>query len=121
MENTKKKYEKSNFEKLSKTKLSSCRCTVPLDLLLPLPRLLSSQPTLVPGVWGPFYSALLPSLWLMEGGMSATGALLDHVIASHPALDQVQSSSCLLHPPAPSWKTWRGSRAPALTPPWRDT
>ena len=31
VENSKKKYEKTNFEKLSKTKLSSCRCTVQLE------------------------------------------------------------------------------------------
>jgi FGGY-family pentulose kinase len=37
----------------------------------------------VPGVWGPYYSAMVPGLWLAEGGQSATGALLDHVVFSH--------------------------------------
>ena len=47
--------------------------------------LLSSSPVLVPGVWGPFWSAVLPGSWLMEGGQSSSGGLLDHVISSHPA------------------------------------
>jgi FGGY-family pentulose kinase len=37
----------------------------------------------VPGVWGPYYSAMVPGLWLAEGGQSATGALIDHVVLSH--------------------------------------
>mmetsp|Transcript_302 Transcript_302/g.987 ORF Transcript_302/g.987 Transcript_302/m.987 type:complete len:549 (-) Transcript_302:2711-4357(-) len=44
---------------------------------------LSKDPVFVPGVWGPFPDALGPILWLTEGGQSATGALLDHVIDSH--------------------------------------
>ena len=47
--------------------------------------LLSASPVLVPGVWGPFWSAVLPGSWLMEGGQSSSGGLLDHVITSHPA------------------------------------
>lgn len=43
----------------------------------------SQAPRFVPGVWGPYYSAMVPGLWLTEGGQSATGALIDHVIFSH--------------------------------------
>jgi FGGY-family pentulose kinase len=36
-----------------------------------------------PGIWGPYFSAMVPDLWLNEGGQSATGALIDHVVFSH--------------------------------------
>ncbi len=42
------------------------------------------SPRFIPGVWGPYHSAMLPGLWLNEGGQSATGALIDHVINGHP-------------------------------------
>ncbi|XP_068245693.1 FGGY carbohydrate kinase domain-containing protein [Palaemon carinicauda] len=45
----------------------------------------SKQPLFVKGVWGPYYSAMVPGGWLNEGGQSATGSLIDHVIQSHPA------------------------------------
>ncbi len=43
----------------------------------------SDQPRFIQGVWGPYYSAMIPGLWLNEGGQSATGALIDHIIFSH--------------------------------------
>jgi FGGY-family pentulose kinase len=45
----------------------------------------SPEPHFVPGVWGPYFSAMQPGLWLNEGGQSATGALVDHVITTHAA------------------------------------
>ncbi|KAJ4953932.1 hypothetical protein NE237_030764 [Protea cynaroides] len=39
----------------------------------------------IPGVWGPFWSAMVPEYWLTEGGQSATGALLDYVVENHVA------------------------------------
>ncbi len=46
---------------------------------------LSAQAKPVPGIWGPYFGAVLPELWLNEGGQSATGALLDHIIRTHTA------------------------------------
>jgi FGGY-family pentulose kinase len=43
----------------------------------------SREPRFIRGVWGPYASAMVPGLWLTEGGQSATGALIDHTIASH--------------------------------------
>jgi FGGY-family pentulose kinase len=37
----------------------------------------------IPGVWGPYHSAMVPGLWLAEGGQSATGALIDHIVHGH--------------------------------------
>lgn len=45
----------------------------------------SDEPRYINGVWGPYHSAMIPGLWLTEGGQSATGALIDHVIHSHAA------------------------------------
>ena len=44
---------------------------------------LSATPRAVPGVWGPYFGAVAPDLWLNEGGQSATGALLDHILDWH--------------------------------------
>lgn len=51
----------------------------------------SERPAFVPGVWGPYFSSMVPGMWLNEGGQSATGALIDHVIGSSelaPALSR---------------------------------
>jgi len=44
---------------------------------------LSATPRRVAGVWGPYFGAVAPDLWVNEGGQSATGALLDHLVAWH--------------------------------------
>ncbi|XP_028833177.1 FGGY carbohydrate kinase domain-containing protein [Denticeps clupeoides] len=51
---------------------------------------ISRQALFVPGVWGPYQSAMVPGFWLNEGGQSATGKLIDHIVKSHPAHTAVQ-------------------------------
>ncbi|KAL3841027.1 hypothetical protein ACJIZ3_025618 [Penstemon smallii] len=46
---------------------------------------ISKTKLFIPGVWGPFWSAMVPQYWLTEGGQSATGALLDYIIENHVA------------------------------------
>ena len=43
----------------------------------------SQEERFVPGVWGPYFSAMIPGLWLAEGGQSATGTLIDHIVYDH--------------------------------------
>jgi FGGY-family pentulose kinase len=48
----------------------------------------SPKPRFVNGVWGPYFSAMLPGYWLNEGGQSATGSLLDFIVQGHPLYQQ---------------------------------
>jgi ribulose kinase len=52
--------------------------------------LLSDEEVFVDGVWGPYYGAMVPGMWLLEGGQSATGKLIDHVISNHPAFKDLK-------------------------------
>ncbi|MHA6732190.1 FGGY-family carbohydrate kinase [Devosia sp. A369] len=45
----------------------------------------TENPRMAPGVWGPYYSAMVPGVWLLEGGQSAAGSALDHLVTLHPA------------------------------------
>lgn len=52
---------------------------------------MSPNPVFVDGVWGPYRDTILPGFWMAEGGQSATGELLKHVIETHPAFNQATS------------------------------
>jgi len=52
---------------------------------------MSRNPVFVDGVWGPYRDVLLPGYWMAEGGQSATGELLKHVIETHPAFSEATS------------------------------
>jgi D-ribulokinase len=43
------------------------------------------EPVFVPGVWGPYFSAMVPGMWLNEGGQSAAGAAIEQLLTFHPA------------------------------------
>ncbi len=53
----------------------------------------SREPLFVPGIWGPYKSAMIPGLWLTEGGQSATGALIDHTVHSHARAAELQAEA----------------------------
>ncbi|WP_322102577.1 FGGY-family carbohydrate kinase [Paraburkholderia sp. J41] len=42
------------------------------------------DPVFVPGVWGPYFSAMVPEAWLNEGGQSVAGAAIERLVAMHP-------------------------------------
>lgn len=46
---------------------------------------MSREPRYLAGFWGPYRDVTLPGFWMTEGGQSATGALLDHIIRVHAA------------------------------------
>ena len=52
---------------------------------------MSKEPVFVNGVWGPYRDVLLPDYWMAEGGQSATGELLKHVLETHPAYNETMS------------------------------
>jgi D-ribulokinase len=51
------------------------------------------QPVFVPGVWGPYFSAMVPDAWLNEGGQSVAGAAIERLLAMHPETPRAQRSA----------------------------
>ena len=51
------------------------------------------EPVFVPGVWGPYFSAMVPNTWLNEGGQSAAGAAIEHLLKLHPAAAQARDDA----------------------------
>lgn len=54
---------------------------------------MSASPVFVDGVWGPYRDVLIPDHWMAEGGQSATGELLKHVLETHPAYHEAQAAA----------------------------
>ena len=53
----------------------------------------TAEPRFIPGVWGPYFSAMVPGLWLNEGGQSAAGAGIDYLVRSHPACAEATAAA----------------------------
>jgi FGGY-family pentulose kinase len=53
----------------------------------------SRRPHFISGMWGPYYSAMIPGFWLNEAGQSASGALVDHIAGSHPAIGALRTAA----------------------------
>lgn len=51
----------------------------------------SREPKFIAGIWGPYKSAMIPGLWLTEGGQSATGSLLDFMIRNNNQYDAIST------------------------------
>jgi len=56
---------------------------------------LSDEPRFVDGVWGPHFAALTPDQWLIDGGQSAFGAAIDHLLRLHPAFGELKARAGL--------------------------
>ncbi|KKA31160.1 hypothetical protein TD95_002289, partial [Thielaviopsis punctulata] len=49
---------------------------------------MSKEAVFVDGVWGPYRDVVVPGYWMAEGGQSATGELLKHMVEIHPAYSE---------------------------------
>jgi len=49
----------------------------------------SHTPRFIHGIWGPYYGAMIPGMWLNEGGQSATGSLIDLVIRNNSSYEEI--------------------------------
>lgn len=61
------------------------------------------EPAFVPGVWGPYHSAMIPGFWLSEGGQSAAGAAIDQLVTMHPATAEAERLAAADDKSLPEW------------------
>jgi D-ribulokinase len=71
----------------------------------------TTDPVFVPGVWGPYFSAMLPGAWLNEGGQSAAGAAIDQLVAFHPAAAEAERLAAADGKSLPEWLADRAAAA----------
>ena len=60
-------------------------------------------PVFVPGVWGPYYSAMVPGAWLVEGGQSAAGAAIEQLLGFHPHAAEARQAATAAGQSLPDW------------------
>ncbi|WP_218811979.1 FGGY-family carbohydrate kinase [Klebsiella quasipneumoniae] len=63
----------------------------------------TEEAVFVPGVWGPYCSAMVPGYWLIEGGQSAAGAAIDQLLSFHPAAAAACEQAKAAGVPLPVW------------------
>ena len=63
----------------------------------------TKEPVFVPGVWGPYFSAMVPGLWLNEGGQSAAGAAIDQLLEFHPHASEAHAEAARDEQSLPAW------------------
>ena len=68
------------------------------------------EPVFVTGVWGPYYSAMVPGVWLNEGGQSAAGAAIDQLLEFHPHASEAHAEAARDEQSLPSWLAQRAER-----------
>ena len=70
----------------------------------------TKEPTFVKGVWGPYHSAMVPGLWLNEGGQSAAGAAIDHLVRHHPAAPEASAKAAAIGVSLSGWLSLEAER-----------
>ncbi len=70
----------------------------------------SREPIFIPGIWGPYYAAMAPGLWLSEGGQSGAGAAIEQLIGFHPATPEAQRRAEAKGVSLPDWLAARAAQ-----------
>jgi D-ribulokinase len=70
----------------------------------------SREPIFTPGIWGPYFSAMAPGLWLNEGGQSGAGAAIEQLIGFHPAAPEAQRQAEMEGLSLPDWLAAQAAR-----------
>lgn len=70
----------------------------------------TTDPVFVPGVWGPYYSAMVPGLWLNEGGQSAAGAAIEQLLLHHPMASEAAGKARETGLSLPAWLAQRAEK-----------
>ncbi|WP_068299908.1 FGGY-family carbohydrate kinase [Pararhodobacter sp. CCB-MM2] len=68
------------------------------------------EPVFVPGVWGPYFSAMVPGKWLNEGGQSAAGAAIDQLLEFHPHAAEAHAEAARDELSLPAWLAQRAEQ-----------
>jgi D-ribulokinase len=53
------------------------------------------EPVFTPGIWGPYYDAMIPGQWLNEGGQSLAGDAIRHCVETHPAFPDAKAKASI--------------------------